>query len=389
MTRSIGDVIDEFEAHTNGEAKRLAPAALHRRRLADVPPEEVTWLWDGRIPDGKLTVLGGDPGIGKSYVTMALATAVTLGVALPDSTLPDRPGDVLIASYEDDAADTLRPRADLMGADVSRIHVVDGATDEETGKTRPFGPDDVPQLAATLAELNDPRLLIIDPVGSWIGAGVDTYRDNEVRAALEELRLLARDTNLAVLLIMHLRKSNASHALNRLSGSGAFGQLVRSALFAGLNPEDQTRAAIAHIKHNLTHKRPTIGYQVTDQGLNWLGVVEDLDGEDLAGHTKDDDLTGKSEAEAFLLDILADGPAMAARVQEEAKHAGIARNTLYRAKKSLKVISVKHQTHWSWTMTVPTNMPNPAQDTQDTRTSTVGTLGILPPDQGTIGEVPL
>lgn len=363
-----------------------APAApLLTRRLADVPAEEVAWLWDGRIPYGKLTVLAGDPGVGKSYLTMALATAVTLGVALPeDSRAPDGPGDVLMASYEDDPGDTLRPRANRLGAASDRLVIIDGAAGED-GKPRPFCADDVESLAVTLDELERPRLLVIDPVAAWVGGGLDTYRDNEVRAALEGLRRLAAERRVAVLCVMHLRKSAASSALARLSGSGAYGQLVRSALLAGRDPDDETRCALAHVKHNLAAKQPTIGYRIDDLGLTWTGIVEDLDGERLAGHDQDDERSRLDEAKAFLLEEL---PLPSDEVISRAGKVGIAEKTLRRAKKALRVASVKSAEAWRWVLPEddqpeprrPTPNQQPAvtsEDGQGAHTYIYGQVGHL------------
>lgn len=201
----------DVRAHPDG-ATPVQPALI-TRRLADVDAEELRWMWPGRIPFGKLTALAGDPGVGKSYLAMALAAAVTTGRALPGSH-PTAPADVLLASYEDEAGDTLRPRAELLGAHLRRLTVIEGRRDTDGGIV-PFGPDAVADLDAHLEALGDgqaPALLVIDPVSAFVGAGVDTYRDNEVRAALEQLRGLAAARGLAVLLVMHLRKSAATSA---------------------------------------------------------------------------------------------------------------------------------------------------------------------------------
>lgn len=330
--------------------------AMVAPELSTIDPTDVRWLWGGRIPLGKLTVLAGDPGVGKSYVTLAITAAVTRGVPLPGDKGQPEPGRVLIASYEDDAADTLRPRADLLGVDLDLCHVLQGVQDTADGRVRPFGPLDVWVLSEYVGEHPDLRLLVIDPVAAWIGADVDTYRDNEVRASLEGLRRLAAERDLAVLVVMHMRKSGASNALARLSGSGAYGQLVRSALLAGRDPDDDGRCALAHIKHNLAPKQPTIGYRIDDRGLTWTGEVADLDGERLAGHDPDDRGSQHSEAEEFLLDILADGAVSARDVKAAADRDGIAERTLKRAKKTLGVEHTRQgfgaDCHTVWSLAV-------------------------------------
>ena len=325
-----------------GRPTDKATPAIVAPKLSTVRPADVRWLWGGRIPYGKLTVVAGDPGVGKSYLTLAVAAAVTRGAPLPGDDGQREPGRVLLASYEDEPADTLRPRADLLGVDLDRCHVVEGVLDRPGDKPHPFGPADVEALAGSVARHPDLRLLVLDPVAAWIGAGVDTYRDNEVRAALDGLRLLAAEHGLAVLLVMHMRKSGAANALARLSGSGAYGQLVRSALLAGRDPDDDSRCALAHTKHNLAPRQPTIGYRIDDHGLTWTGEVADLDGERLAGHDPDDRQTQRGEAEAFLRDVLADGPRKASDIQATAEAHDLAASTVKNAKKRLGVLTERH-----------------------------------------------
>jgi len=341
----LPDARQQRNAPTAGEVGPEQAPELQVSSLADIEPEVVEWLWPGRVPYGKLTVLAGDPGVGKSYVSLAIATAVTLGTPLPGDEAPTGKGDVLLATYEDGVADTVRPRADALGADVSCLSVIDGVS--KGGRVRPFSSAHMELFTTHLTKVPRPKLLIIDPLAAFMGGDTDTYKDNEVRAALEDLRRLAADWEIAVLCVMHLRKSTADNALARLSGSGAYGQLVRSALLAGRNPDDEGRCALAHIKHNLTAKQPTLGYRIDDGGFYWLGEEEFLDGERLAGH--DDERAPREEAAAFLKDILAEGPKPAREVFSEAEDAGVAKRTLVRAKTQIGVKSKKSQDgFWRW-----------------------------------------
>jgi hypothetical protein len=156
------------------------------RRLSEIEREQVRWLWEPRIPLGKVTILAGDPDAGKSWLSLAVAVAVTRGVALPDSGEPPPMGDVVIAAYEDGAADTIKPRASELGVDESRVHVVEGTRDND-GHVRPFSAADVDALATYVEQIGAVRLVVIDPVASFIGGKVDAYRDNEVRDALNPL----------------------------------------------------------------------------------------------------------------------------------------------------------------------------------------------------------
>jgi putative DNA primase/helicase len=317
------------------------------RKVSEITPTVVRWFWDARIAYGKLNVLGGPPGVGKSYLTCALATAASRGRELPgDPRLDARPERVVLLSYEDDPEDTIRPRLDLLGADLDRIEVVEGV--DADGRRGSFGPEAVPILAAHIGAGPPVGLVVVDPVSAFIGAGTDEYRGNEVRAALEELRLLAQRHRVAVLLLMHTRKAQADTALNRLSGSSAYGQLIRSGLMAGPIPDDPNGwHALAHVKHNLSAKQPTLAYSVGEDGLAWHGEV-DLDGEEVAGNADGGDRSAGEEAAEFLLEVLADGPVTAKQVLAEARQAGIAERTLKRAKSRLRVASIKQADRWTW-----------------------------------------
>ena len=357
-TRIFGDPTAGIRPEADDQAEPEVGRLLVRRAI-DVPPETIRPFFGGRLLLGKLTAIAGDGGIGKSYLTTAIAANVSRGWPLPGDDEPFGPADVALASFEDGAGDTIRPRLDLLGADLERVHIIEGVAAE--GAHGPFTADSVAALGAYLAEHPEVRLLVIDPVSAWVGA-VDEHRNNEVRGALEGLRVLADRHDLAVVLVMHLTKASAGKALHRLSGSGAYGQLVRSALLAAIDPDDDARAAVAHIKHNLTGRQPTLGYQVNAEGFFWLGERDDLDGEQLAGHDTDGERSARDEAEDFLVQTLADGPRNAADVVAEAKSTGISERTLRTVKRRLGVASSKAGMGGGWQWSLPEGGTKAAKD---------------------------
>ncbi|WP_165491819.1 AAA family ATPase [Egibacter rhizosphaerae] len=327
------------------------------RRLADVPREEIQPLFGGRLLLGKLSALAGIGGVGKSYLSAALAASVSRGDPLPGDEHSGGPAGVLLASFEDEAADTLRPRLEDLGADLTRVSVIDGICDQR-GKVAPFTSADAAALSAEIQARGDVRLVIVDPVGGWLAPGVDEYRGSEVRSALEGLRQVAAEHQVAVLLVMHVRKAEADVALHRITGSAAFGQLVRSVLFAGTDPDDNQLAAVAHVKANLTGTAPTLNYQIEEHGqFAWLHERPDLDGERLAGRTPDEEHGARGEAETFLAATLEPGPRPAREIIAEASTAGIAERTLKRAKKRLDVRSNKHGPDGTWSWSLPHQQP--------------------------------
>jgi len=302
--------------------------AVRLRRMADVKAESVNWLWQSYIPRGKVTLLEGDPGIGKSWVSLAIATAVTLGKGLPGQE-PTEPANVVIASAEDGLGDTIRPRLDAMGADVSRIFAVDGAlTLNENGFA----------LLEAYLERVKPALLIIDPLVAYLGAGVDIHRANETRAVMAQLARLAEKFDVAILAVRHLTKGGMSKAIYRGLGSIDFTAACRSVLLAGCDIENPQNRALVHIKSNLTPAGPSIGYELRDGGFYWTGESSLTAAQILAA----DNGTGTSELDeaiAFLKDELADGSVPAKDVYRDAESMGIARRTLERAKAQVGIIT--------------------------------------------------
>lgn len=229
------------------------PAAI---LLSEVEPQEVRWLWDQRLALGKVTMLDGDPGMGKSMLTLDLAARTTRGWVMPDTTpgLGEPAGVVLIAP-EDNLADTIQPRLRRAGADLSRVASLGTipVTDSSTGfpYRRPFQlAEDLETLAETI-DLVQARLLIIDPVMSLFG-NKDTYRDNDVRAALAPLQMVLETKMVAGMLVRHLTKgSSSNNALYRGSGSIAFVALARTAMMVVNDPYDPDKSVLLHTKSNI------------------------------------------------------------------------------------------------------------------------------------------
>ena len=312
----------------SGQRAPIEAAALQVRRMADVAPEPVTWLWPPYIPSGKLTLLEGDPGVGKSWVALAIATAVILGCGLPGQP-PGVAANVLLASAEDGLGDTIRPRLDAMGADVSRIHAIDG----------PFTLDDVglPALEQAIVRVR-PALVVLDPLVAYLGGALDIHRANETRHVMAALARLAEVHGLALLAVRHLTKGGASKPIYRGVGSIDFTAACRSVLLAGCDPQNPMSRGLVHIKSNLAAAGPAIGYELRDGQFFWTGECSLSAGDILAA----DDGNGASplsEATAFLRVALADGPVPAAQVWRDARDAGLADRTVNRAKVKLGIIT--------------------------------------------------
>jgi len=346
------------------------------RCMADVKAENVTWLWKPRIPKGKVTLEEGDPGIGKSWVSLAIATGVTLGKGLPGQEQSE-PANVVIASAEDGLGDTIRPRLDAMGADVSRIYAIDGAlTLDDSGFV----------LLEGYLERVKPALLIVDPLVAFLGAEVDIHRANETRAIMSQLSRLAEKFEIAILAVRHLTKGNMSKAIYRGLGSIDITAACRSVLMAGSDPDYPQNRALVHIKSNLAPAGPAIGYELREGGFYWTGESTLTVAQILASDNSVEGTSTRDAAEDFLKKELAEGQVPAKDVYRDAEGQGISRRTLERAKATLKVESIRKGDTWFWCLTTPTSPTSSIGflgDVGETRsypTVTPGKLGDV--DQG-------
>ena len=291
--------------------------------MADVDPVEVEWVWHPYIPRGKLTLLEGDPGQGKSWITLAISSALSLGHGLPGQGKSRPPGRVLIMTAEDGLDDTVRPRLDAMEADVTRIYACESVD--------PFDEEGLDLLENRAAKL-DPDLIIVDPLVAYIGSRVDIHRANETRAILARLAAIADQTPSAILAVRHLNKSSGGKAIYRGLGSIDFTAAVRSVLLVGQDPEDTASGAVVHIKSNLAPKGESFGYRLTPKdGFAWTGPST-LTADELLG-TSD----GSGSVDEFLLAELAEGPRPSTEIFDAGLEQGFARRTLQRAKKRLNV----------------------------------------------------
>jgi RecA-family ATPase len=221
----------------SGPAAARRPSRVHR--ACDVEPQTVTFLWHPYLPLGKLSLLDGDPGLGKSWIAAALATAGSRGDGLPGAG-PFPPFRTLICTAEDNLSDTLRPRLDQLGADTRLVLLHESLLDLSQS-------DDFAELEQALEDFQ-PRLLILDPVVAYLGAKIDTYRANEVRAILAPLGHLAARHGCAILAIRHINKSRGARSLYAGQGSIDFAAAARSVLLAGSSGDDDTERAVVHIK---------------------------------------------------------------------------------------------------------------------------------------------
>lgn len=331
--------------------------------MADVEPEPVDWIWSGRLARRKLTLLAGDPGMGKSQISIDITARITTGSEWPDGKHAAA-GSVVILSAEDSAGDTLRPRIEAAGADLNRVEVLKAVSLGE-GKTRTFSLEaDLDQLGKKIRSMRDVALVIFDPLTSYMGK-IDSHRTTDVRGMLEPLAKFAETYNVAVLVISHPPKATPSKALHAVTGSLAFVAAARLVFLAIEEPETERRLLLA-AKNNLGPLAPGLGYRlaqcIVSKGIVASHVVWDsapvtvTANQALAASGEANrDHGAMQEAKDLLRDELANGPRPAADIEALAEDRGISTTTLKRARKALKVVSTKpdFEGGWMW------RLPNP------------------------------
>lgn len=376
------------------EAQHEPLASVELIRACDVTPEPISWLWDGWLARGKVHILGGAPGTGKTTIAMALAATVTVGGRWPDgSRSPD--GNVVIWSGEDDPADTLIPRLVLSGADLSRIYFVGDVSEGIERHT--FDPArHIDSLRRKIAEVGDVHLLVVDPIVSAIAG--DSHKNAEVRRGLQPLADLAASARCALLGITHFSKGTGGRdPVERITGSLAFGALARVVLVAAKHQAEgddgQTSRLLLRAKSNIgpddggfeyeLHQDELTNYPgIYASAVRWGNAVEGAARDLLAtaDATGDDGEGGKlDDAKHFLAGILADGAMPVKAIKADAEGAGYSWPTIRRAQKALGVEARKTGMKCGWEWSLPRRC---SENTEDAQQKEVGTFGNLDHLQG-------
>lgn len=319
--------------------------------LDSVEARAVEWLWPGRIPLGKLTVIAGDGGCGKSTLTVDIAARVTTGKAWPDQAGTPTPGGVVVLSAEDDPADTIRPRMDAHDADCSRVKLLRATV--EAGKERMVTLEDLPSLEQAIDATPGCRLVIVDPVTAYGPDGLNDHSNTEIRAMLAPISELAERKRVAIVAVHHLNKGgNGMKALYRMNGSIAWGAAARSAWGVTIDPNDDAanpadrRRLFVPLKMNTGRPGSVWGYHILEDYSRRVGVVhwepgpaEGFDADSAFGEGRKNNrpTPAQDAAEEFLREALANGPVAVADLKEFAKNAGVAWRSVERVKVRLRV----------------------------------------------------
>ena len=246
---------------SNSQPPPSSGRVLNSRRASEIQAEAIHWLWPQRIARGKLSLIAGLPGLGKSQVTTHMAAMVSSGGNWSTGEKCE-PGDVFFFSAEDDHSDTIRPRLEAGGANLDRVHIVEAVHVKNAKRDRPFIlKQDLDVLAETLIANPDVTLVIIDPISAYL-SGVNSHNNAEVRSVLAPLAKLAADHGVAVVCITHLNKGLSTDPLARVIDSTAFGTTVRSAFLIAADTKNPDRRFFLPLKSNISRICPGLAFKI-------------------------------------------------------------------------------------------------------------------------------
>ena len=317
-------VIQETVTMKMQEKEALVPMLCYK----DIEQTSVEWLWFPYIPFGKLTIIQGNPGEGKTYFAMMLTAACTNRKLFPN--MEDiEPFNVIYQTAEDGMGDTIRPRLVEAGADLSRVMVIDDSEEVLTLS------DDRIEKAV---RQNHVRLVIIDPVQAFIGADVDMNRANEVRPVFRKLGMIAEKTSCAIVLIGHLNKSSGTQSTYRGLGSIDIMAAVRSLIFIGKVKKDPTTRVLIHEKSSLAPPGETMAFKLGDEeGFRWVGAYEISADELLDGKEGKATETKLERGAKLIQELLVDKNEISIReLDDKAKEQGISGRTMRDVRSRMK-----------------------------------------------------
>jgi len=315
--------------------------------MEQVEIEKIDWLLYPFIPFGKVTIVQGDPGEGKTTMVLQIIAKLTKGEAvlpsgsdepaLEEKTMDLEPINVIYQTAEDGLGDTIKPRLLSAGADCSRVMVID---DNDQALT---------MMDARLEEAiikTKARLVVLDPIQGFLGAAVDMHRANEIRPLMKRVAVLAEKYHCAIILIGHMNKNSNGKSSYRGLGSIDFQAAARSVLIVGRIKDEPEIRVVCHVKSSLAPEGKSIAFRLDkDTGFEWIGEY-DISADDLlSGDNRGQKI---HEAKEFLKEILVSGSVAQTKVAEEAESRGIKKKTLWNAKNELEIESVKIGNQWFW-----------------------------------------
>lgn len=339
------------------------------RKMSEIEPQPINWLWEDYIAKGTFTLITGEPDLGKSQITLSLTAIVTTGGNWPASSEKCEEGNVIILSDEDNLEKTIRPRLEANGANLEKIHYLDGiGKGDSNSDCELFNlKSNLTQLETMINEIKGISMIVIDPLSAYL-AGVDTYNNKDVRSMLAPLSNLAGRYDIAIVCVEHPPKSSNGRAMNQVGGSIAFVAAARSAYLVSKDPQDEKRSLFLRIKNNLTSHSVGISFRLEEVILPTGEISKVVWGDEPVKITADEVLAyynqtefqhNKESRKKWLQEELADGPKNAAEVEKKALTQGMTEKQLRTAKEYAGVSSDKTDFDGGWDLSLsnPNHVP--------------------------------
>ena len=312
---------------------------LQIRKLSEVELQEVNWLWYPYIPFGKISIIQGDPGEGKTTLALRLAAACSTGQTLPGMEIAE-PFNVIYQTAEDGLGDTIKPRLMEAGADQDRVLNIAEETNSLTLLDE--------RIEAAIMQTGA-KLMILDPIQGYLGGKVDMNRANEIRTVLKNVAAVAERTGCAIVLVGHLNKATGANSAYRGLGSIDFRAAARSVLLVGRMKKEPNVRVIVHDKSSLAPEGKSIAFSLGDEnGFRWLDGYNDITADELlCGFNAE---TKTAAAEQLILDMLSDGEKVPCEtIFSIAASRGISQRTVNQAKKNIpEIVTTKPSKNWFW-----------------------------------------
>ena len=340
------------------------------RKMSEIEPQPINWLWEDYIAKGTFTLITGEPDLGKSQITLSMAAIVTTGGIWPVGGKQSEMGNVILISAEDSPEHTIRTRLEANGANLSKVHLLDGIRKSDSNSDfKLFNlKSNLTDLETMINEIKGVTMIVVDPLSAYL-AGVDTYNNKDVRSMLAPLSNLAGRYDIAIVGVEHPPKSSNGRAMNQVGGSIAFVAASRSAYLVSKDPEAEERRLFLKIKNNLSNYSGGISFTVESHKLpNGIEISKVVWGDEPVKITADEVLAYYNQTEfqhkkesrkKWLQEELADGPKNAAEVEKKALTQGMTQKQLRTTKEYAGVSSDKTDFDGGWDLSLsnPNHVP--------------------------------
>ena len=333
------------------------------RKMSEIEPQPINWLWEDYIAKGTFTLITGEPDLGKSQITHSMTAIVTTGGIWPLGGKRCKESDVILLSAEDSPEHTIRTRLEANGANLSKVHLLDGIRKSDSNSDcKLFNlKSNLNELETMINEIKGVTMIVVDPLSAYL-SGVDSYKNTDVRLMLAPLSKLAERHDIAIVGVEHPPKSSNGRAMNQVGGSIAFVAASRSAYLVSKDPEDEERRLFLKIKNNLSNYSGGISFTVESHKLhNGIEISKVVWGDEPVKITADEVLAyynqtefqhNKESRKKWLQEELADGPKNAAEVEKKALNQGMTEKQLRTTKEYAGVSSDKTDFDGGWDLSL-------------------------------------